>query len=172
LWWLSLFIIYLLVNIVLAGTVVFLERRNIGATWAWIFVLFFLPGLGFILYIIFGQSLSRSKVYKIKEDGINFLKEVIEQQLAELPDTPFHDPTTQQYIDMIYMNIRNAYSVYTQDNDVVIFTDGQTKFSALFADIEGAKDHIHLMYYMVQDDSLGQKLIDLLHAEHQSSVLY
>jgi len=142
--------------------VIFLERRNIGATWAWIFVLFFLPGIGFVLYVIFGQNLSRRKIYKTKADGTHFLHEMIQQQLVDLSSIPFHDPTTSQYVDLIYMNLRNADSVYTQDNEVEIYVDGKSKFKALFEDIAAAKDHIHLMYYMVNKGILAQRLLDLL----------
>ena len=42
-----------LVNLVLAFILIFLERnrRSASSTWAWIFVLFVLPVLGFILYL-------------------------------------------------------------------------------------------------------------------------
>jgi cardiolipin synthase len=159
---LVLFIIVFVLNIALACTVVFLERRNIFATWAWVLVLFFLPGIGFIIYLILGQNLSRRKIYKIKEDRIKILNELIEKQLLELPNITFHDPTVQQYTDMIRMNMRNSYAVYTQNNDVEIFTDGVAKFTSLFQAIEAAEDHIHMMYYMIHDDTIGNRLIELL----------
>jgi cardiolipin synthase len=125
-------------------------------------VLFFLPGLGFVIYLLLGQNLSRRKIYKIQEDRIKFVQSFIEDQLAELPNTPFNDPNAHQYLDMIYMNMKTAYSVYTQNNEVEIFTNGQAKFTSLFQAIEEAKDHIHLMYYIVHDGILGRSLIDLL----------
>ena len=157
-----LFIIYFLISITFAITVVFLERRNIGATWAWLMVLFFLPGLGFLIYLLLGQNLSRRKIYKIQEDQIKFVESFIEEQLAELPNTSFNDPEAHRYTDMIYMNMKTAYSVYTQNNEVEIFTNGQAKFNSLFKSIEEATDHIHLMYYIVHDGLLGRSLIEIL----------
>lgn len=46
-------------NLILAAVLIFMERRNIAATWAWLMVLLFLPGIGFLLYLIFGQRLSK-----------------------------------------------------------------------------------------------------------------
>jgi cardiolipin synthase len=143
-------------------TVVFLERRNIGATWAWLMVLFFLPGLGFVIYLLLGQNLSRRKIYKIQDDRIKFVQSFIHDQLEELPHTVFNDPEAHRYMDMIYMNMKTAYSVYTQNNEVEIFTDGQAKFNSLFKSIEVATDHIHLMYYIVHDGLLGRSLINVL----------
>jgi cardiolipin synthase A/B len=165
-----LFIIYFLISITFAVTVVFLERRNIGATWAWLMVLFFLPGLGFVIYLLFGQNLSRRKIYKIQEDRIKFVESFIHDQLEELPNTAFNDPEAHRYMDMIYMNMKTAYSVYTQNNEVEIFTDGQSKFNSLFKSIEEATDHIHLMYYIVHDGLLGRSLVNVLSQKAEAGV--
>src|SRR5690625_7918913 len=56
----------MVINFILAFTVIFLERKNASSTWAWIMVLFFIPILGFILYLIFGRKLNNR--YKFKWD--------------------------------------------------------------------------------------------------------
>ena len=38
-------------NIILALTIVFFERKHVNSTLAWLMILVFLPGFGFILYI-------------------------------------------------------------------------------------------------------------------------
>ena len=45
-------------NIFLALTLIFLERRDASATWAWILVLFFIPILGFGIYLLFGTKVT------------------------------------------------------------------------------------------------------------------
>ena len=70
----------------------------------------------------------------------------------------------------VLFNIKNLFicflfnddAVMSHDNDVEIFIDGDDKFQSLFEDIRKAKDHIHLLYYIVRDDLLGQKLVELL----------
>ncbi|RKN78950.1 cardiolipin synthase [Paenibacillus ginsengarvi] len=159
-----------LFNLLFAATVIFLERRNVGATWAWLMVLFLLPGVGFILYLFLGQNLSRRKVYKIKEDQREFIEHLVERQKREIRHIHFHDPAMIHYQDMIYMNLCSGRSLYTQDNHVDIFTEGSGKFEALFEDIRGAKHHIHLMYYIVKDDGLGRRLIEELAAKAREGV--
>ena len=48
-------------NIVLALIIVFLDRdrRDATATWAWLFLLFVMPILGFIAYIFFGRAVRK-----------------------------------------------------------------------------------------------------------------
>src|SRR5690625_5530904 len=67
-----------------------------------------------------------------------------------------------QYKDLYYMHLKNNDAIYTQDNDVEIFTDGNEKFTALIKDLEQATDHIHLLYYIIRHDQLGSRIADIL----------
>ncbi|MBM7717588.1 cardiolipin synthase [Bacillus thermophilus] len=164
--------IFLILNIVLAGFVVFLERRDAGATWAWLLVLFFIPVVGFVLYLIFGQNLSRKKIFDWKDQNKIGIMEITENQIQLLRsgDFPFHGNKAAQYKDLIYMLLVNDSAVLTQDNHVDIFTDGNEKFEALMNDIRSAKDHVHLVYYIMRSDDLGNKLLSLLVSKAKEGV--
>lgn len=153
-----------MLNIVLAGFVVFLERRDVGATWAWLLVLFFIPVLGFVLYLIFGQNLSRKKIFEWKDKNKIGIMEITDYQIQLLKqgEFPFHNNKTAQYKDLIYMLLVNDSAVLTQDNQVDIFTTGHDKFRSLLNDIEQATDHIHLVYYIIRNDEIGNELIAAL----------
>ena len=60
------------------------------------------------------------------------------------------------------MHLANNDAILTSDNSVDIYTDGKEKFDALFEDIKNAEDFIHLQYYIINNDQLGKKLIQLL----------
>lgn len=156
--------IFLILNIVLAGFVVFLERRDAGATWAWLLVLFFIPVVGFVLYLIFGQNLSRKKIFEWKDKRKIGIMEITDTQINMLRhgEFPFHDNKTAQYKDLIYMLLVNDSAVLTQDNRVDIFIDGNEKFHSLMDDIRSANDHVHLVYYIIRNDRLGNELLSLL----------
>ncbi|WP_062109132.1 cardiolipin synthase [Bacillus niameyensis] len=160
----ALLSLVLLLNIILAVFVVFLERRDAGATWAWLLVLFFIPVAGFILYLIFGQNLSRKKIFEWKDKNKIGIMEITKNQIELLQrgEFPFHDNRTVRYKDLIYMLLVNDRSVLTQDNHVEIFTDGNDKFRSLFKDLNEAKDHIHLEYYIIRKGQLANELLEVL----------
>lgn len=151
-------------NIVLAVTVIFLERRNVSATWAWVMILFFIPVLGFILYIVFGQNLSRRRIFKWDKQVHKIIRKIVTNQMKMLNEDPkgFENPVIEQYKDLIYLHLNNAEAPITQHNDIQIFTDGNKKFEALLADIQSAKQHIHMQYYIVRNDELGGKIGEAL----------
>lgn len=151
-------------NLILAAVLIFMERRNIAATWAWLMVLLFLPGIGFLLYLIFGQKLSKRKLYRLKEGEFSHFRAAVDKQkhLLESGQFQVNDPAMEKHRDMIFMNVVSDGAYYTQDNEIQVFTEGHGLFDTMFKEIEQAREHVHLLYYIVNDDELGKQLMQLL----------
>ena len=157
-------VLLIIVNLLFAITITFLERRNVSASWAWLMVLSFIPIGGFILYIILGQNLSKRRIFTWDKKGYESLERGIKQQQHHLRDgvAPFNTYLTQKYKDLLMMNMTTDHSLYTQNNDLEIFTDGRDKFDSLFKDIAAAKKNIHVLYYIIQNDVYGNRLLEAL----------
>lgn len=154
----------LFINIFLAITVIFLERKDPTSTWAWLLVLFFLPVVGFLLYLLFGRQLRKKHLFRW--DGQKYIGI---QKLVNYQKDAIHDDTFEfrmrnfeNYKDLIYMHLSNNDAVLTQDNAIRIFDDGHEKFDQLIKDIEHAKEHIHIQYYIFRLDNLGKRIVDAL----------
>lgn len=152
------------INILFALTVIFLERKKPSSTWAWLLVLFFLPFVGFFLYLLLGRQLRKKHLFRWDgrkdigiEQLINYQIEAIEKNELEL-----RAEHIKSYNHLIYMNLKTNNAVLTQDNDVRIFDDGSDKFEALINDILHAKNHIHIQYYIFKLDNLGQRIVNAL----------
>jgi len=68
----------------------------------------------------------------------------------------------ERHKELIYMNLSTNQSVLTQDNDIQIFEDGTEKFEALIEDLQNAKNHIHIQYYIFKLDNLGNRILNVL----------
>lgn len=160
----NLSFLVIILNIFLAVTVIFLERRNASSTWAWLMVLFFIPVLGFVLYLILGQKMRKRQLNKLLGENHRIIEEALEKQSSMLKRRELLPEGSEmaEYQDMMYMNLKTSYALYTNNNVINIFTDGNRKFDELLADIERAEHHIHLVYYIVRDDALGRRLMDAL----------
>ncbi len=53
-------------------------------------------------------------------------------------------------------------SPLTKGNRVTLLADGQATYAAMFKALQGAKDHINLESYIIEDDETGRKFADLL----------
>jgi cardiolipin synthase len=159
----SITIVYA-VNICMAMIVIFLERKDPTATLAWVLVLLVFPGVGFLLYLLLSQNFSRKqlfimKIYAKKSFG-DYIR--VQKELFGTGRLIFNDKNIENYKDLIKMNLFYHGFSYTQNNEVQIYTDGQRKFEELFSSIESAKNHIHMEYYIIRNDNLGNNLLNLL----------
>lgn len=154
----------LIINIFLAIALIFLERRDPAATWAWLLVLFFIPILGFVIYLLLGRRLRKKHLFRWEGQSKIGIEKLIDYQMAaiEKGSFEFRNPETKYYDDMIFMHLRNNHAVLTQDNAIEIFDDGKEKFEKLLEDMEQAKDHIHVQYYIFRLDDLGKRIVDVL----------
>ena len=157
--------IILILNSIFAVTVVFFERRNPTAALAWLVVLFSLPSVGFVLYLLFGQNYTRQRMFVIKEkEDQRFLREAFEEQHREFTGHRyrFTTPEAAEFRDTIVLLLQNNRAFLTEKNRVDISTRGDEKFDALFAAIRGARDHVHLEYFILNNDELGRAVIHAL----------
>lgn len=153
----------MIANFALAFTIIFLERKDVSATWAWLMVLFFIPVLGFILYLILGRKLSRHTFTWDTKSRLGVEKAVQSQlEVLEKDQLPYKQDVLKQYKELYYLHLKHNDAIYSQNNKVDLYTDGAEKFNALIRDLEQAKHHIHLLYYIVRHDHLGTKIANVL----------
>ncbi len=162
---LSFFVsLILIINILFAVIVVFIERRDVGATWAWLMVLFFVPVAGFSVYLFLGRQLKQANFYKLSAEERRYLKSAASKQIEQIIKKEGIEDSEllNKYKKLLMMNIKSSNALVTTDNEVQIFSDGKEKFNALFNDIRGATKEINIQYYIIKNDSLGRKLRDEL----------
>jgi cardiolipin synthase A/B len=157
--WDLLSLIILLSDLVFIIIVVFFERKNPSATLAWVMALFFLPVVGFILYLFLGQTYSKDKMFRIKKQEDQRLQDLIRSQEAELREessfVKISDRISAPLRRMVLMLLENSGAILTVNNQVRVFTDGKEKFASLIGDIQAATDFVHLEYFIWKDDGIG-----------------
>ena len=163
--------IFLYINILLVLSVIFLSRKNISATWAWIILMIFIPFAGFILYLFIGQDLRKRKTFSKKEEQDRFLAVAHMQQASLMYNiTAYNNPLIKTYENLISLHLNAHEALYTEDNSVNIFTDGRDLFNHLFESIKNAKKYIHIEYYIIRNDELGIAFKDLLISKAKQGV--
>src|SRR5699024_9770574 len=152
------------INFILAFTVIFLERKNASSTWAWIMVLFFIPILGFMLYLIYVRNLSNRYNFTWHKKRKHGVEQEVQAQLKviENDECTYKQEVLREHQDLYYMHLKHKDAIYSQDNDVKIFIDGNKKFHSLIANLEAAEDNIHLLYYIICGDQLSTAIANVL----------
>ncbi|HYC20703.1 MAG TPA: cardiolipin synthase [Candidatus Bathyarchaeia archaeon] len=152
-------------DLLFAITIVFFERKSPATVWAWLLVLFFLPVVGFVLYVFLGQNYRKKKMFRMKQDAdAAAFRRLVEVQKSELKasDIAATEHLSAAFRRMVLMLIEDNGSILTTNNQIKVYTDGNEKFSDLIAAIKEAHDHVHLEYYIWRNDALGREIRESL----------
>lgn len=163
----------LVLNMIFAVFVVFQGRRDIGSTWAWLLVLYFIPILGFIMYLFLAQDYRRVKLFKwgdLTKIGIRNLSQAQLDSLRSPESADELGEIASRHSDLIHLHLTGSRALWSQDNAVETLTDGRAKFERLLADIVAATETIHFQTYIFRCDSLGLKVLDALTAKARQGV--
>ena len=153
-----------IINFIISCFIIFLERKDPSSTLAWIMILFLVPVVGILLYILFSQNIYRKKIFRFKILEKRILESSLGNQIEDFKSNTFvfKQKEIENYKNMIHLHQIHSNSLFTQDNQIEIFTDGKEKFNELLSDIQKAENSIHIMYFIFQNDSLGKTIIRAL----------
>lgn len=157
-------------NIVFSFSLIFMERREPTTTWAWLLIMILLPGVGFCVYLILGQNLSRERLFKEKKQ-IDTAKRI--ELSKHWDESAKGHRATKQYQDLRKMSYNHCGAEYSLGNKVDIYYDGVDKFNQLLKDLRNAKKYIHIEYYIFKRDGkrgLGTKILNILHEKVKEGV--
>ncbi len=136
--------------------VVILDNRNPVKTMAWILVLMFLPIVGLVFYFFFGRSQRRERIIGKKSYG-RLLKKPMAEYLAQgstvLPES---------YERLIKLFQQTNQALPFEGNRVDTYTSGYSMLQALLRELQKAEKHIHLEFYIFEDDAVGRLVRDIL----------
>ena len=171
----------------ISGTIVamtiLLENRDPSKTVTWLLIFILLPGVGLIIYAVFGRNLRKIKIFKTQELASNMKEEKLFRNLDEINNLIRLEQDTISVskllkdneednikLKIISLLLNTGMFPFTTNNKVDIFVDGNEKFERLIKDIENAKDHIHLEYFIIKDSDIGQKIKNLLIKKSKENV--
>ncbi len=135
---------------------VLMDNRQPSKTMAWILVLSFMPFIGIIFYIFFGQNTRKERL--ISDRSMDQLTKRSMLEFAEQEN--LHLPANNKPLMNLFTNQNWAFPF--KDNLIDIYTSGYDFFLTLLYNIGQAKDHIHLDTYIIEDDPLGNLIADAL----------
>ena len=155
-----------LLNAIIIAAIVFFQKRNPISSMAWIMVLVISPIFGGILFLIFGVGVEAYARYRYQKKQEMNENSVLAHQ-KELAKKQGEDNLKFSELIKYFLN---SGCVYCENNDVTVFTDAREKYEHLLSDIENAKESINIIYFIIRNDNIGNRLIDLLKKKAKEGV--
>ena len=107
-------------------------------------------------YFFFGRSQRRERIIGRKSYD-RLLKKPMAEYLAQ-------DCSEVQYeysrLIQLFQHTNQAFPF--EGNRVAVYTEGYTKLQSLLRELQKAKQHIHMEYYIFEDDAIGRMVRDVL----------
>ncbi|MCX6130638.1 MAG: phospholipase D-like domain-containing protein [Proteobacteria bacterium] len=145
-----------------------LWKRDVRSALGWAGLIFFSPGLGALLYFLFGINRVKRKALALRSprERLPYGLSVYTVQPPELMGHFRGEGETLVQIAKAVSHVVGRPLV--RGNRIDVLVNGEEAFPAILAAIRAAKRSVTLVSYIFSYDSLGQQFVDeLLHAQRR-----
>jgi len=144
---------------------IIMQRRSPVSTLAWIIALNLMPVVGLAVYAAFGpQRVRRQRLRRWHHRAALMSRQELQAPRAESAATPLW---ARQHAALIERACGLPMSSAQQAH---VLPSGGATLDALLREIEGARQHIHLEYYIFEPDQTGQRVLRALTASARAGV--
>lgn len=157
---LLIYLYYLLIAIIYF--VIIFNTRTPSKALAYIFLVTVFPFIGTIIYFAIGFNYRKKKLYskKINVDLSSFpeLEGMITKFSKESIESHIHE------LDYFYPLINSSAfkNLISHNNNTKILVNGENKFPEVLQSLRLAKNHIHLEYYIFENDDISNQIGKIL----------
>ena len=168
---LILFVVYT-ITVLSTSVMVIYEKRDPHKTSTWVLILILLPIVGLIFYIYFGQNFRKQKIFSRKGiRDLQHIEQISKSQLISIKKEKYiQNPIIAKNINIITLLLNNSKALLTEYNHIDIYQTGETAFKSMIDAIESAVDSIHLEFYIISDDNIGNTIKNILIKKAQDGV--
>jgi cardiolipin synthase len=152
--------LHVLVEAALIVRVLLRPHREPASRIAWVVVIVAVPILGMVSYILLGEvNIGRRRIQRMRE------------VLARLPDVPngsregaknLEADVPQRYAHLFRLGRSISGFEPVGGNSAHLLQDSNAAIDAIVADVDAAKDHVHLLFYIWLPDNNGCKVVEAL----------
>jgi len=162
--WLEIYEIIYFPILILVGIRVIYDTRNTTKALAYLLLVIFLPLVGSFIYFSFGVNYRKRKIYSKKLFEDDALAEKLRKTVYSNSKQVFDkgSKAVRHNKELSHMLLKDSESPLTGNNAVKLLINGENKFPAVIQALKTAKHHIHIEYYIYEDDEIGRTIETLL----------
>ncbi len=158
-----LLVVYLF-TILSTAIMIIHEKRDPAKTSTWVLLVILLPIIGLVFYIFFGQNRRKEKIFNRK--GFQDLEQI--EYLSHLQIAKFRrdkqniNSKVYKHLNIITLLLNNSKALLTEFNSINVLQDGQKAFDSIIEALYSATNSIHLEFYIINDDKIGNRIKNIL----------
>jgi cardiolipin synthase len=156
-------VLYVLIIIAVCLRIVY-DTSSTSKTLAYLLLAIFFPVAGAILYFVIGTNYRKRKLYSKKLFKDEQLMLAVKRQIFRESAEAWKQvkPEFKKYKELFKLLLNSNWSSISGSNEVQILVNGEEKFPAVIKALQEAKNHIHMEYYIFEDEQIGNQIKDVL----------
>ncbi len=153
-------ILHILVQVAVIVRILMRPHRDPASRIAWIVVVLSLPAVGILAYLLLGETnIGRSRIKRMRK-VLSLLPDVADAQGADVANQQVSVLPRQEHLFKVGQSINGFQPV--SGNRAELLQDSNAAIDSMVADIDAAKDHVHLLFYIWLADNNGLKIVEAL----------
>lgn len=154
------------INIVIAivfSIILISKKRDPVKTMSWVLVMLLLPYIGITLYFFIGRNFRKEKMFNRKgAEELKLRKELSVEMLEKFNNRENLPDEVKPFYKLIIQNLHSSRSLLLQNDDIEVYFSGKEALYAMAEAMSGAKKHIHLQSYILEDDRIGNYFREIM----------
>lgn len=152
--------LHVLIQIAFIVRVLLRPHREPASRIAWIVVIIAFPVIGILAYILMGETnIGRRRVERMRE-VLSRLPDVAEAEGADAVNLQVNLPQHYAHLFQVGKTVNGFDPI--GGNRAHLMQDSNATVASIVADIDAAKDHVHLLFYIWLPDNNGCKVVEAL----------
>ena len=153
--------------------IILYNTRSHNKSLVYILLVIFLPVIGVALYLIFGFNYHKLRLFRNMPEENKKLRERINlkfdnhNKIADRNGANLK-ASHRTLSDFIF---EGTSMPITDGNSIELLVNGESKFPEVLKMIREAKHHIHLEYYIFNDDETSKDIVELMKASISNSFM-
>src|SRR6478609_266562 len=151
---------FLLIHLAVIARVILRPHREPASRIAWIVVIIVFPVIGILTYIFLGEtSIGRRRVSRLCA-VLATMPDLTKAPGMDAPDLQPKIPETYAHLFRLGHSVNGFEPV--GGNRATLLADSNAAVESMVADIDAARDHVHLTFYIWLPDNNGLKVVAAL----------
>ncbi len=136
------------------------QRRPPNAARAWLLLIFFLPWVGLLMYLLIGRAYLPRRRVAVQRQIYDLIRRIAPRP-AQF-DAGVAHAVTPELLPALRLADQLSEFPVTGGNHFELLPEYGAALDRIAADVEGAKRYVHMLFYIFENDEVGQRMAGVL----------
>ena len=136
------------------------QRRPPSATRAWLLLIFFLPWVGLLLYLLIGRAYMPRRRFRVQKQIYELIRRLVPASATF--EAEVGDAVSPELLPALRLADQLSEYPILGGNRFELLPQYETAIDRIIGEVEGAQRYVHMLFYIFEADEVGRRVADAL----------